>query len=247
LTGGCYSRELRIVNCVFEDNCAESYSVYGAGAMLCDALGNAVYVDSCLFRNNHTDNIGWGGGAVCWLGHECGGDQSTYADCTFLGNSAVTGGAVSIELANAWFVRCTFVGNSADVGSAIHVGDIGNARIKWSIIAYNQGGEAVSAPGPYQCPVFFTCTDIYGNEGGDWVGGISEQIGVNGNFSACPSFCNVVVEPYDFRLCDTSPCAPGNHPDSADCGLIGAWPVGCTCEPTSTRPSTWGAIKALYR
>jgi len=243
-SGGCYSPDLRIVDCVFEGNHPGDDS--GGGAIYCEAAGFAIHVDSCMFHDNYTTS---GGGAVCLSCCECGGDEVVFADCTFWGNSAVDGGAVGIYLARADFARCTFYGNSADIGSAIAVGDIGNAFLYRCIIAYNQGGEAIAAPGPYLCPVFPSCTDIYGNEGGDWVGGISEWFGVNGNFSACPSFCNADVEPYDFRLCDTSPCAPGNHPDSADCGLIGAWPVGCTCAPSSVEPasSTWGAIKGMYR
>lgn len=236
--GGCYSPGLRIVDCVFEGN--------HPGAMSCDGNGFAIQVDSCMFHVNYAAS---GPGAVSVCCAECGGDDVDFADCTFWGNSGGAGGAVGIAHSRADFARCTFFGNSADLGSAIHVGEGGVSWLYRCIIAYNQGGEAIDAPGPEFCPVFPHCTDIYGNEGGDWVGGISEWYGVEGNFSACPSFCNADVEPYDFRLCDTSPCAPGNHPDSADCGLIGAWPVGCACEPSGVESasSTWGSIKGMFK
>jgi hypothetical protein len=64
---------------------------------------------------------------------------------------------------------------------------------------------------------------VYGNAGGDWVGCIADQYGVNGNFSADPLFCDPTHD--DFTLAATSPCAPENSP--GECGLIGAWPVGC--------------------
>ena len=83
-----------------------------------------------------------------------------------------------------------------------------------------------------------SCCDIYGNEGGDWVDRIASQYGINGNISSDPLFC--APEAGDFTLHEGSPCAPGG-----ECGLIGAWPVGCA--PTPTVATTWGAIKALYR
>jgi hypothetical protein len=91
------------------------------------------------------------------------------------------------------------------------------------------------------------CTNIYGNEGGDWVGGLADDLGENGNFSACPSFCYSWAEPYDLHLCSGSPCLPGNHPDGVSCGLIGALGQGCDCGPSEAAPTTWGAIKAMYR
>jgi len=89
------------------------------------------------------------------------------------------------------------------------------------------------------------CNDVWGNIPTNYGGGCSDQTGINGNLSACPSFCNADMG--DFHLCDGSPCASGNHPDGYDCGLIGALDVGCSCGPTSAKPTTWGAIKSMYR
>lgn len=61
------------------------------------------------------------------------------------------------------------------------------------------------------------------------------------NFSADPMFCAV----QDYHLQSDSPCAPGNHPDGIDCGLIGPLPVGCA--PVKVETKTWGSIKAMYR
>jgi len=69
----------------------------------------------------------------------------------------------------------------------------------------------------------FICSDIHGNAGGDWVGCIAAQAGMNGNFSADPELCD--PEGGDFGLLETSPCAPENSPSG--CGLIGACGVGC--------------------
>jgi hypothetical protein len=81
----------------------------------------------------------------------------------------------------------------------------------------------------------FSCCDIYGNEGGDWTGGISDQLGVNGNFSEAPLFCDPGVA--DFRLHADSPCLPGAAPE---CGLIGAWPIGCPATDVPEPPAAAG-------
>jgi hypothetical protein len=107
-----------------------------------------------------------------------------------------------------------------------------------TIVAFGTTGEAVRCDGT--TTVALSCCDVFGNEGGDWVGSISDQYGINGNISADPLFCNPGIG--DFTLHANSPCAPDSNPD---CGLIGAWPVGCADTPVET--TTWGAIKAIYR
>lgn len=64
------------------------------------------------------------------------------------------------------------------------------------------------------------------------------------NFSVDPLFCGVSGSENFFLRAD-SPCAPGNHPTGADCGLIGPLSVGCGTVPTEQ--NTWGSIKALFR
>ncbi len=64
------------------------------------------------------------------------------------------------------------------------------------------------------------------------------------SFSLDPEFCG---EPGsgNFYLQSDSPCAPGNHPNGENCGLIGPLPVGCGT--VSVEHKTWGAVKAIYR
>ncbi len=142
--------------------------------------------------------------------------------------------------------RCTFFANSGPEASAIGTGYVG-AGVDHCIMAYGTGGEGFHFTDDEYFEPSIGCTDIYGNEGGDWVGRIAGKLGQGGNFSACPAFCNFEVEPYDLSLCSASPCLPGNHPQGYNCGLIGALGQGCICGPTETQPSTWGAIKAMYR
>ncbi len=92
-----------------------------------------------------------------------------------------------------------------------------------TIIAFSIEEEAVCCGAGSS--VISTCCDIYGNEGGDWVGCIAGQDSINGNFSADPLFCDPANS--DFTLDIASPCLPGNHPNGEDCGLIGALGQGC--------------------
>jgi hypothetical protein len=61
------------------------------------------------------------------------------------------------------------------------------------------------------------------------------------NFSGDPMFCGTG----NYYLQSDSPCAPGNQPGGADCGLIGPLPVGCGAVSVETK--TWGGVKAIYR
>lgn len=234
--GPGFGLPLRFVNCIF----AENLAVWGGGIYSADAA-QYVVIDSCLFYGNEAVADG---GAIYWSSTELGTPEIT--NCTFCGNSADEGGALYTVYSSIPIYNCTFVGNSAPVGSAVSVAYQPHMDFYNCIIAYGQGGQAIHlGPGEFQ-DVRLACCDIYGNQGGDWTG-LEDQLGVRGNFQTCPGFCDFEMEPYDFHLCDESPCAPGNHPDGYDCGLIGAWDVGCSCSPTRTEAATWGTIKALYR
>ena len=68
-----------------------------------------------------------------------------------------------------------------------------------------------------------SCTNIFGNTGGNWTACIVDQLGINGNFSADPRFCAPLAG--DYTLAADSPCTPAHSP--AGCGTIGSQPVGC--------------------
>jgi len=87
------------------------------------------------------------------------------------------------------------------------------------IVAGNHGGEGAFSDGSL---LELSCCDLFGNDGGDWVGPIAGQLGQNGNIREDPLFCHPGTG--DFFLQPGSPCAPEHNPD---CGLLGAWPVGC--------------------
>ena len=80
-----------------------------------------------------------------------------------------------------------------------------------------------------------------GNAGGDWVGTIADQYGIEGNICEDPLFCD--PENGDFTLDAASPCAPFSEPNP-ECDLIGVWPIGCGLTVTDSR--TWSDVKSLY-
>lgn len=140
-------------------------------------------------------------------------------------------------------VQCTFYNNHSPEGSAISLRGscYGPVRIENTIIAFNTGSEAIECDGGMDVAIL-SCCDIYGNTGGDWVGCLADQLGVNGNIQLDPLFCDAAAG--DLRLRADSPCAPYS-PQNPDCDRAGAWPVGCG--GTATRETTWGALRALFR
>jgi hypothetical protein len=135
-------------------------------------------------------------------------------------------------------VQCTFYGNTADAAAAINSNATHTPSIDHTLIVDSSPGTTIDCYGAF--PPRLTCCDLYGNAGGDWVGCVADQYGVDGNISADPLFCH--PETGDFTLHADSPCAPEGNPE---CGLIGAWPVGCSATPVEE--ATWGSIKAMFR
>jgi hypothetical protein len=84
-----------------------------------------------------------------------------------------------------------------------------------------------------------TCTDVWGNTGGDWVNCLAGLDGSNGNISADPLFCDAGAG--DFYLEAASPCRPLN----SGCGRMGALHWGCGL--VGTERATWGSVKGRYR
>ena len=215
----------------------ENTSLNDGGGMLCSFVEYDHVITGCLFEGNTcSDN---GGGVHVFT------DSPEFYYCTFIGNTAEYGGGVGSD----WYFgpdldNCTFYGNHATHGCGV-AGYYNNySEISNTILAYGTGGACLySYPaGRFQ----LSCCDIFGNEGGDY-SGVEDQLGIQGNVRTCPAFCNMETMPYDLRLCDGSACAPGNHPDGYDCGLIGAWGVGCSCGPSAVESTSWGRVKAIYR
>jgi len=209
--------------------------------------GSAVFIENsntifndCRFSNNR--NLNMGGGAV----H--GDGTSYFNNCSFFDNFSYIGGAV---LGKGFFENCLFVRNTAHHGGGIYslgeltlvncnffenavfpADDLGiaggiflnttnfNVQIDNCLIVKNDSYGIYG--NPQNPPPSIVCTDIFDNEY-DWIGVIEPLFSVDGNISLDPRFCN--PDSNDFLLSEISPCAPDNN---AECGLIGALPVGCT-------------------
>ncbi len=252
-----------LVNCTFSANASGSC---GGAAAIHGYPSADVGFSGCRFFGNWA---GRSGGAIrCERSH-----SMSVEDCVFSCNSCdQDGGGVLLEYSgSSTLSRCVFVDNHAYWGGAIEgVGDVlcrirnctlsGNGQHSLFFYGMSECPEAdvyvlntIIANGypryPYysiDCwPPVVICCDVHGNAAGDWVGPLYGHDGRDGNFSSCPSFCDAPGG--DFRLCDQSPCAPGNHPDGYDCGQIGARDVGCSCGPSQAERTTWGSIKSMYR
>jgi hypothetical protein len=204
-----------------------------------ESNGGPLVIETSWFGENSAQT---GGG----LSHGAFLTAGALEGCTFWRNTAeMKGGAISFGGPELTVTGCTLEGNSAGdlLGSGISCASTGSAplSINNSIIAFGQVGSAVECLGTSNAEA--TCTDIYGNAGGDWVGCLSGQSTVRDNMVLDPLLCDADAE--NLMLHVTSPCAAENNPA---CGLVGAWDVGCDVTGLATEiPKSWSGIKALYR
>ena len=200
-----------IENTEFRNNEALRYG----GAVYCLNNSSAV-ITNCLFEDNTGDR--YGGAIFSVL------SSPEIENSIFVGNFArFNGGAVGVQrYSPVTIANCTFYGNSCESQTGgIIFNDGDSLNIVNSIIAFNTNGLAVSCLGA-AARINVECSDIYGNDDGDWFGCIGGLNGINGNFSSDPQLCDPAAG--NFRLSELSPCAPANNA----CGvLIGAGGTGC--------------------
>lgn len=235
-----FSNEILLVDCDFEDNAAR----YGAG-LRCHRASLAA--ESCRFRDN--DAAFYGGGTDTWLGkvalrhceisgntagHDGGGVYigaavgSEVVGCTIVGNRAAVGGGIYNFSSQGLTVQgCTIVANEAESGAGLQIGPY-SLSLDGLLIAFNEGAAVSSEENE---AVVITCSDVYGNTGGDWIGPIATQAHAQGNLSIDPRLCDLPGE--DYSLAANSPCLPANN----DCGMqIGAWGEGCAGTGSADAP-----------
>ena len=189
-----------------------------------------------LFSNNQAwATYDYNGGGIY-----CRNSSPVLTYVTFEDNRAEYGAALYCgNGSNPTLLQVTISGNVSDANFAVYCDD-SSPVLENTIIAFNSTGQVISCVG--SSSPLLTCCDIYGNAGGDWVGCIAGQYGVSGNISEDPLFCGELNPDEPLSLRGDSPCAPGGN---SECGLIGAWGVGC--EATLIGNATWGSIKAMYR
>ncbi len=223
---------LQIQSCEFAGNTSSSGAI--GGAIYCD--DSALHIRDSWFA----DNLAEGGGAI-WC---TSASRVTIFNSIFVGNNGdnLCGAAIGIGIGAPTLevIGSTFYGNSCSPGAGgvaiANPNPLAEVRVANCIIAANTGGEAITG-----CVEEITCTDIYGNPGGDWTGCFAGELGVAGNISADPEFCDAAAR--DFTLDGQSPCAP---PQTApECGLLGALGIGCGVTGLAGGPSAQRFPKRL--
>jgi predicted outer membrane repeat protein len=190
-------------------------------------------VQRCRFINNSATQFG---GAISLSS----GLDIRIENSVFWNNTAgQQGGAIAVTSdARVTLRSCTIASGGAPVGGGVAGRLIARFTFDRTIIAFTGPGTAVGCGQLHT--IVATCTDIFGNAGGDWVGCMDGLNGTNGNIAADPRFCGLEVG--DLTLGTNSPCSPEH---SGACGLIGALPVECGV--TAVEPATWGRVKASFR
>jgi predicted outer membrane repeat protein len=227
--GGLYgSGQAVLQGCVFDGNTA----YVGGGADLISSTSR-VRFEECVFTGNVASS---GGGAV----YSTSQAAPVFESCVFSSNSAsARGGAVyCVNYGEAHLLDCTLSDNRCDNGAGgVECWAYAAAELENTILAFSTQGPAVFCN--VAGSVTLTCSDVYGNAGGDWTGCIASQAGVNGNISADPRFCDRPGG--DYTLESGSPCL-----DAPGCGLVGALGQGCE-GPTAIEETTWGGVKRIFR
>lgn len=247
--GGVYARgihtHLIVRDVVFSGNIADQ----GGGAKL---HGATAVLERCRLLQNWAGQEG--GGLACESTLFCSpsaphsGDEpvEVYASTSlFAGNASGVGGAALFRGYSAAFDQCTLAGNGAPSGSALAAlahypvepflpSDL---LVERTILAFGTGGAAVEQD--LASAVRLVCSDVYGNEGGDWVGAIEDQANLDGNLNVDPLFCGAEVGNYELRT--DSPCQ--DYPGG--CGLIGAYPATCGTASGSETVAKWEGQGAI--
>jgi len=241
----------------------------GGGILLDDQFPASAIIESNVIRRNNAGDVGGGirGRALAIRNNEIvenschnngggmfAGDVITSNVVTRNWSDNGTAGlqafGIEIEISNN-----TVIGNRSGNSANVHgVGIsldlvVSGALVRSNIVAYNgsTGSKGAGIRCGSQVTAFIECNDIWGNDIDDIVYSPSScSATIRDNFNADPQFC--AVDPFmslnRFIQID-SPCAPGNHPDGAACGLIGAAEVGCGTIAVENR--TWSRLKQLYR
>jgi predicted outer membrane repeat protein len=233
--GGLYAwgaAYLDVVDCVFSGNVAVSGNRNPDGGGLYAHTYGPLNVIRCAFIGNTSQE---GGGGIYFATYE---GPVLIEDCLFAGNTSPESSAAFCYNGTVTMRSVTVAAND---GSPAIVSLHAVPTLVNSVVAFTTGGQAILQDGAGE--VTLVCCDLYGNEGGDWIGSIAEQLGVDGNFSEDPLFCLDANSAEPYSLHQGSPCLPDGSPCQE---LVGAFGQGCG--PVSPVEGTsWGAIKAMYR
>lgn len=237
------------------DNVISHNSARLGGGVYCSEGSNPVISHNVISHNTGEVN---GGGIHCgdnssptitdneisYNFSDCGGGINCVVGCSpeirgnvIGGNTArfPGGGILCAFDCQPSIVNTTIVGNSPSGLYLLH----SFSYIENTIVAFNQDGPGLWCDGQQQ-PRLSSC-NVFGNDGGDWVGGITDQLVINGNFSADPLFCD--ADNSNFHLWAASPCAPIHSPNNL---LVGALGVACAECGDANADGTVSAVDVAF-
>lgn len=206
-----------ITGCVISGN-----TTYGYGGGVAYLDNSAGLMEDCFIQNNNAAYTYSQGGGI-----STSTSNPTLRRLVITGNTAsgyyAEGGGLDISFTPAPLVQnCTITGNSTSdngFGGGISLQWGADPTIDKCIISGSTAGQGLYCVS--STPII-SCSNIFGNAGGDDICGTDD----GGNFSADPLFCG--SEGMQYRLTSASPCAAGNHPGGlCDDSLIGALASGC--------------------
>jgi len=259
LGGGLYagsSLSLVATDCRFIANRATGGRHGGYGGAVADFGANSARFEGCTFEKNFGSPAGIGGGGGTVIVREClfrantGGRMGLYLSSpaltvernTFIANNSTNdGGVVQIEYSNGVVRNNTIAFNDAGTQywAALDVTlGPGNALTVEKNVVANNSGMGIVYWLNFGGAIALECNDSWGNSLFNYEAGSPTP---PSNFSVDPQFCS--PDTRDLTLMSTSPCLPGQHPDGADCGLVGRYDQGC--QVIAVEPSSWSRIKLL--
>lgn len=193
--GGLYigdSSEVSIQNCAIG---GRSYEYYGGG-IACNA-STLIITDSEFSGGRAGDGFG---GAMSLANSTISITGSVFANNTAHAISAATsrGGAIYAASCSLTMSHCTLFANTVETqntsisraGSSI-AATASEIFLTNTVVAFGSGGQEDGAIAAYLgSNISLVNCDIFGNPGGDYTGLLLPQLGVTGNISADPLFCD---------------------------------------------------------
>jgi len=228
-------------NCILRDNEVDGASDAGNGGAIACVNASPSFFDCVFVGNQATPPLGDGGAIYCM------GGSPTLTGCVLLQNVAGNrGGGLAIDgTSQLDMTSTTLHANSAaaGLGGGLWVASAASVALENSILGFAGGGGAVACGSPGGS-IDLSCCDLFGNTGGDWTGCIADQLGIDGNFSEDPLYCDPAGG--NLGLTAPSPCTAENN---LECGQVGAFPVRCggflvRADGTGDYPTIQAAIDA---
>ncbi|MFH0873682.1 MAG: right-handed parallel beta-helix repeat-containing protein [Candidatus Komeilibacteria bacterium] len=231
--------KIYIWHSVIENN---SVDVTGRGLITCKNSGS-VFLWDTVIRNNH----GEGPGVVLLLDNA----TTTIERCIIADNSTTSGDAATIyaHTGGSLFITYTSIINNGATGIACTSlpTRLNNVTVAGNLFNPSPGGSGIVAK---WSSLALDHSIVWGNLGGPDIQLTSETLDaacsdfpgaptVGYNISTDPMFCDPANG--DYRLRDVSPALTHVY------GPMGFAPEPGCSTPTSVQPTTWGAIKTLYR